>query len=207
MNKFFLTAALSLSMFITNAAVADCWMQCVASVPFTGKCIAKTKMCNVSDFDNAIQSLTGDIGAAYSNLKDEWVQVYGHLPEQLRTALEKYPLTIAVAIFPGTREYALLMAGIESYTSRAKSRSHQIAPIVQSAPDWKVDLAHDGESIIFIFEGIELGNIDWNRSPESYFPDKFDGPWNSFVGCLAAAGDLGAGNACLTQLKRSIATL
>ncbi len=206
-QNFFFTLTLAFSLFVSNAAMADCWMQCVATVPFTGKCVAKTKLCNISDADNALASLQGDIGAAYSNLKDEWVHIYGQLPEQLRTALEKYPLTIAIAIFPGTREYALLMAGIESYTARAKSRSLQLAPLVQTAPDWKADLAHDGEAVVLIFEGIELGNVDWTQSPETYIPNKFDGAWNSFVSCLEGASDLSAGNGCLSQLKRNIAVL
>lgn len=99
MKKFVL--ALFATLSISNAAFADCWMQCMAHNPFNGKCVAKTKMCNISDTENAIKHLGDDVGAAYANLKDEWTNIYGILPEQLRYAFDKYPLT-EVALFHRT---------------------------------------------------------------------------------------------------------
>lgn len=207
MKKFFMSSALVAGMFASQGAFAGCWMECIARNPFTGKCIAKTKLCNIEDASKSIEYLGKDVGAAYENMKNEWVSLYHRLPANLQYVLDKYPITFATLILPGTREYTLAVLAIEEYAGRAKARARQVAEVIQGAPDWKVDLTHDGEAFILMLEGMDLGNIDYTSPNPGLVPDKYTAVFDSFLGCIKAANDLSAGNECLKKLKRDASSI
>lgn len=101
----------------------------------------------------------------------------------------------------------LFTASLETYVGRAKTRAKQIASIIEGAPDWKKDLAHDGEVAILVYEGIDFGNVDWTNDPGSYVPEKYDAAWDQFVTCLDKASERSVGDICLRELKRNIVVL
>ncbi len=196
--KKFVFAILSV-LSLSEAAFADCWMQCIKS-PFGG-CMGKVKMCNVTDSENAINSLTHDIGGAYDNLRNEWVNIYGRLPEELRMITDSYPITIVMLILPGTREYALFTAGLENYVGKQKSRAKDIQPFVDGSVEWKRTQALSGYRYLFALESIDLGNTDWSNPAEAIVPDHYSAPWKNFISCLEAANTFQEGNVCLKTLK------
>lgn len=207
MKKFLMSSALLASFLASQSAFAGCWMECIARNPFNGKCIAKTKLCNIEDASKSIEYLGKDVGAAYENIKNEWVSLYKRLPPNLQYALDKYPITFATLILPGTREYTLAVLAIEEYAGRAKARSQKVSIAIQDAPDWKRDLIHDGEAFILILEGMDLGNIDYNSPNPGLVPEKYTDVFDNFLACMGAANDLSAGNQCLKKLKQDASVL
>ncbi len=205
MKRFFfsLIAVLSLS----QSAFANCWMQCIATVPLTGKCITKVKMCNITDADKALESLGHDFGAAYENIRNEWVILYGRLPEEVQTILDKYPLTMATLIIPGTREYTLFTLTLEQFVGKAKGRAHDVHIASQGAPDWKKKQLNDGYGFLFFLEGVDLTNYDYAAADAAPIPDKYDAVWDAFLACEASAIDLNVGLKCLKTLKANASVL
>lgn len=94
--------------------------------------MGKVKMCNITDSDKAFEALSHDLGAAYENIRNEWIDPYGRLPDEIQLVLDRYPLTVVMLIMPGTREYVLLTGALESYVGRANSRAHDIEPLVRA---------------------------------------------------------------------------
>ncbi len=160
-------------------------MQCIKT-PFGG-CMGKVKMCNGTDSENAINSLTHDIGGVYENMRNEWVNIYGQLPAELRLITDQYPLTVVMLILPGTREYALSTAGLENYVGKQKSRAKDIQPFVDSSAEWQRTQALSAFKYLFVLEGIDLGNTDWSNPSEAVVPDHYNGPWKTYIACLTAA--------------------
>ncbi len=198
MKKFLIT--LFFAIGFASPAFADCWMQCIKN-PIGSGCMGKVKMCNVTDSDKALESLGRDLGAAYDNIKNEWTNIYGRLPEELRYITDTYPITFAMLLIPGTREYALLTMALEKYVLKAKQRGADMKEFIDTAPDWKRKQAVDGYTFVYVNEGLDLGNTDWSNPALAPIPDRYDAAWANFVNCLTAAVDFNQGNVCLKTLK------
>ncbi|RYE58290.1 MAG: hypothetical protein EOP48_03840, partial [Sphingobacteriales bacterium] len=140
--------------------------------------MGKVKMCNITDADKALDSLTHDLGAAYDNIKNEWTNVYGRLPEELRYITDTYPVTFAMLVIPGTREYTLFTFALEKYVIRAKQRGEDVKQFIENgSPDWKRKQALDGFTVVYANEGIDLGNTDWSNPAEAPIPERYDVAW------------------------------
>lgn len=199
MKKFILSTAILFS----PSALADCWNQCLASV--NGNCLAKTKVCNVSDAENAIEHLGKDITAAYENIRNEWVDLYGRMPEDFQEVLNKYPLTFATLVIPGTREYTMLSLALEEFVHKTKARARAVKDLIDQSPDWKKSLLKDGEVIILMLEKINLANHDYSKpfSPS----DKYEVVFSEFLDCIELASTHGQGLRCLDTLKKKAVVL
>lgn len=204
MKNLVLGALLSSAATVTYAG---CWMECVTRNPFSGGCVAKAKVCNVEDAGRAVASLGKDIGSAFDNLRGFWQDIYGAVPDPLRFALDRYPLTFASVIMPETRAYTIVLMALEDFVGRAKHRSHRTEEFLQAAPTWKKEYSDKGQAIVLTLDITQVSNVDYNKPESQPIPDKFSGIWDGFLVCLNAAQDRKGGEDCLYNLQVAAASV
>jgi hypothetical protein len=203
-RKAFAISVIGAGLLATGAAKADCWDQCVARNPLTGGCVARTRVCNIEDAGHAAESMGTDIQAAYGKIQDRWRDVYGAVPGPLREAMERYPITIAAVLVPGTREYWVFTMTLEEFVHQSQRRSAEAQQVVAERPQdaWVAGIMIRGESLIFALGGIQVSGHDY-KSPgaEPILVDKYQVVWDDFTSCVRAAQDAVGGEACLRTLR------
>jgi hypothetical protein len=203
-RKAFAISVIGAGLLATGAAKADCWDQCVARNPLTGGCVARTRVCNIEDAGHAAESMGTDIQAAYGKIQDRWRDVYGAVPGPLREAMERYPITIAAVLVPGTREYWVFTMTLEEFVHQSQRRSAEARQVVAERPQdaWVADTLARGERIIFMLHGLLISGHDYTRpGAEPVLVDKYQDVWNEFTSCVRAAPDAAGGAVCLRTLR------
>lgn len=197
-----------MALALPQIARADCWNECIARNPLNGGCVARTKVCNVEDAERAAQSLGSDVHKGYQRLQSTWHGLYGQVPPYLRHVLNRYPITIATVVYPGTREYAMVAWTIEKYFNAAESRAQEVQPVYQTAPDWKKLWIVRAQGLLLEKGGLEiLGITDWNAPEAQSAKVEYEEQWTTFVNCIDAAQSNEAGLACYRALDASSAAL
>lgn len=205
MKRLILISSLFALLLSSTGAYAGCWRECVLPNPISGGCGRYVKVCDVENPTTAAMSLGADINRTKNNIISGWHRVWGFVPEGLRHALEKYPITILTAIHPETRAYFLVVSALENYAHRVISRAEQSKQVMDQtlsgqAP-WKQGLLESGQDLLLFLEGKDVGMTDYN---ENLSPDlsKYDGAWNTFLHCMRGAQVQTEGKACYDQLRR-----
>jgi hypothetical protein len=203
MRKFFVGSLIAMGL-LAGEAYAGCWMQCVLAEPFTGKCLMKTKMCNVEDSKKAAESLGRDVGAAIRTIENNWKQIYGQLPGELKDILGRYPLTFLSLVFPGTREYVLLGYALDEVKNRAQARGRAVKNLMATMPPWKHETLLKGLKFLTEQDFESVAIHDWENNPENYNSPNFRVPWWTFVDCVDAANNITESGRCFRKFQRDV---
>lgn len=189
----------------STPSFGNCWFECTMINPITGKCVAKVRMCDVENPAKAVVDFRDGIYEGLEQLGQEWRNLWGSIPDNMRHFLENYPITLITTIYPDTRAYWAVAATIESYYVRQKDRAKSLDEVIKGAPEWKQKSGYNGYLLLAVYETGRIGAHDFNAEAFDPIGSRFDGVWASFLNCLRGANSPENGTQCVEQLDIGIA--
>jgi len=195
--------SLLVSSLLASSAYADCTIKCITRNPFSGKCVVKTKVCDIG----APSDWWEQGGKGVVNLKDgitaTWHDIYGVLPEKVRVVLNNRVFTIIGAYYGGLQG-AALGAGIDELLQKTGVRLEKAKNYTQGAPDWKVIIIEDAVALTTMkHDEIVLQG----QATKQYLTAQLDPHYDNFLECVTAAPDYNSGWACYNALEDQLTAI
>lgn len=188
---------------LASTSFADCNIKCITRDPFSGKCLFKTKVCDVGSPGDWVEQ-AGIEGAKISNgVQSIWHEVYGVLPENVRVILNSSTFTIVGAYYGGL-EGALLGQSVDRLLVATRARIHKAKTYTEAAPEWKKIIIEDGVALVTVKEQ-EI--ITQGQASKQYLIDGIDAHFQNFLECTNAAPEYNVGWACYNKLEDSLNSL
>jgi len=188
-----LLAVIGFMMAVEGTALyAGCTMKCVTRNPFTGKCIAKIKVCSPST-----EGVTRSVKKFAQDLQREYHNIYGYVPESVRNILNNYPCTI-IGLAAGGLDAGLIGAAIDELLIKTQERLRRSKDLSEGAPDWKAWFYNKGVEIV---TGTELQIIGEGQANKQHFKADLDRQHGVYNTCIGNAGDKPAAWDCVDSFE------
>lgn len=199
-RKLFAIAAVVTALSPISKAYAGCTIKCVTRDPFSGRCIVKTKVCDIGTPREILQQAEKDVKRFAQNIQREWHKAYGNVPEWARNILNTYPVTILGAALGGYSAAALGMA-IDELILKSVARMERMDDYADGESAWKRNILEKGFQIV---TGEELQTIGEGCESNQYMRDDIDPLYNEFLRCAKAAQAPDPAWTCLDTFEDSL---
>jgi hypothetical protein len=164
-----------------HEAYAGCTMKCMTRDPFSGRCIAKMKVCSPS-----VEGIVDTFKDGWEQLESAWKDVYGVLPENMRVVLNKYPVTV-IGFAAGGYEGAALGNLIDRSVNKIIGMGEKTKVYINMSDEWKEPIYMEGYAIATGRQIQITGSM--KRGREHILPE-LETAYDKFLECMLEASDV-----------------
>lgn len=197
---FILSIVMSVSSFLDHA-YAGCTMKCIARNPITGKCIAKTKVCDIGTPKEIIEQAEKEVKKLTQSVQSTWHDLYKTaLPENIRTIINNYSFTIIGKSLGGLESAAFGIA-IDKAIVELKQMFIVAKEIKIGMVDWQQDFIDEGTAHVTI---TRTKIVTSGQASKQYFSDEIRPVFDEFLSCVKSSIEYSDGLQCVDDLRTSL---